>query len=308
MAPSGHRLPNLIICGVHKAGTTSLFSYLGKHPEICPSYTKEIHFFMPLVSGLILPPLAEYAKHFAHCNGSHYRLEASPSYLYGKEMIAHAIRQYLGKVKVIAILRDPTERFISYYNRAVSNSLISDTFDDYVALSLQHHHSGEQSPHARNIRDGMYIDFLPPWLENFGNDFRIVFFDELQSDTWTLVGDLCRWLEIDANVYSANDFSVENQTLHYRHKSLHRRVRDWYVRHETFWRRHHNLKRSVRRIYNVVNRASNVENETIDRQGVDQLRAFYAPYNAKLSSFLRDKKCPRIPAWLDGPVTGTPSA
>jgi hypothetical protein len=308
MASSGHRLPNLIICGVHKAGTTSLFSYLGKHPEICPSYTKEIHFFMPLVSGEALPPMAEYAKHFAHCSRSRYRLEASPSYLYGREAIAGAIRQYLGDAKVIAILRDPTERFVSYYNRAVSNSLIDDTFDDYVALSLQHHNSGEQSPHARNIRDGMYIDFIPPWLENFGDDFRIVFFDQLQSDTLALIGDLCRWLELDAGVYSADDFPVENRTLHYRHKSLHRRVRDWYMRHETFWRRHNDLKQSVRRIYNVVNRASNVDTAALDRQGIDRLRAFYEPCNARLSSFLRDRKYPQLPAWLERAASGMPGA
>lgn len=39
---------NLIIGGVHKAGTTSLFSYLMDHPKVCGSTKKEIHHYTPL--------------------------------------------------------------------------------------------------------------------------------------------------------------------------------------------------------------------------------------------------------------------
>jgi hypothetical protein len=41
------KLPNLIIGGVHKAGTTSVFTYLSMHPDVCGSSTKEIGFLCP---------------------------------------------------------------------------------------------------------------------------------------------------------------------------------------------------------------------------------------------------------------------
>ena len=38
-------LPNFIIIGAQKSGTSSLFSYLSQHPQLVPSYKKEVHFF-----------------------------------------------------------------------------------------------------------------------------------------------------------------------------------------------------------------------------------------------------------------------
>ena len=112
-------LPNLIVAGVPKAGSTSLHMYLSKHPDICGSYTKEINFFSPLHRGHDLHPLSEYAGHFSHAAGERYRLESSPGYLYGRG-IANGIRETLGEdVRIIVVLRNPVERVMSFYNRAV---------------------------------------------------------------------------------------------------------------------------------------------------------------------------------------------
>ncbi|HUM46243.1 MAG TPA: hypothetical protein PLD84_04915, partial [Chitinophagales bacterium] len=110
------RLPNLIIGGVHKAGTTSVFTYLSMHPEVCGSSTKEIGFFMPLKYGKEIPSMKEYATYFSHCDAAkRYRLEASPSYLYGKEVIAKRILQELGKdAKMVFIFRNPADRLFSF--------------------------------------------------------------------------------------------------------------------------------------------------------------------------------------------------
>ncbi len=45
------RVPNLVIVGVVKSGTTSLFNYLSQHPDICPSDVKETRYFDPLRFG-----------------------------------------------------------------------------------------------------------------------------------------------------------------------------------------------------------------------------------------------------------------
>ncbi len=45
LTSSGRSLPDFIVIGAHKTGTTSLHEYLGKHPQLLSSYKKETHFF-----------------------------------------------------------------------------------------------------------------------------------------------------------------------------------------------------------------------------------------------------------------------
>ena len=220
-------LPNLVIAGVNKSGTTSLYSYLAKHPEICASFTKETRYFLPLMFDRPLPAIDEYRQHFAHCDGERYRMEASPNYLFGREKIAQAIRDALGNVRIIVILRDPTDRLLSLFNRAVSNSHIPDdmTLQDYVDISKQRIHDTEYNVYTTGIREGMYVNYIEPWKDIFEAKLKIVFFDDLQEDAAELTFDICEWLGLDTNMFRTDDFSVENKTLQYRYKGLHKFVR-----------------------------------------------------------------------------------
>ena len=57
------RLPNLLIVGVAKAATTSLFQYLAQHPDIFPAELKELRYFTPLRYAEPLPPIGSYLSH-----------------------------------------------------------------------------------------------------------------------------------------------------------------------------------------------------------------------------------------------------
>src|SRR5688500_8554449 len=63
------RLPNLIIAGVPKGGTTSLFRYLAQHPDICAARNKELRYFDAVRYGEPVAPLSSYAEHFGHWTG-----------------------------------------------------------------------------------------------------------------------------------------------------------------------------------------------------------------------------------------------
>lgn len=107
----GH-LPNLIIPGVQKAATTSLYHYLTQHPEITGGATKEIHFFD--IDHKFALGTGWYKKQFLR--RSRYILDATPSYLY-EEHIPVRIRDTLGmEVKFIVLLRDPVSRCFSAWN------------------------------------------------------------------------------------------------------------------------------------------------------------------------------------------------
>ena len=90
------KLPNLIIAGVNKAGSTSLFHYLSQHPEVCGSKDKETCYFLPLLYNESISPITNYEAQFSHCGKSAYRLEATPAYIYGGEKIAAEIKKRLG--------------------------------------------------------------------------------------------------------------------------------------------------------------------------------------------------------------------
>ena len=115
------RIADLVIAGVPKAGTGSLFAYLAQHPDICASDEKETGYFNhynPQRHTGPVPPLEEYARHFAHWKGERYALEATPTYSYGGRPVISAIRSVLGQPKIIISLRDPAERLWSAYRAA----------------------------------------------------------------------------------------------------------------------------------------------------------------------------------------------
>ncbi len=112
--------PHILILGAQKAGTTSLYNYMAQHPQIFPGYHKEIHFFdggLQQEADSYSKGPAWYRAHFPlkrklGVNGK--TLEASPLYLF-HPLAPKRIREMVPQVKLIAILRNPTERALSHY-------------------------------------------------------------------------------------------------------------------------------------------------------------------------------------------------
>src|SRR5829696_5200556 len=128
------RLPNLVVIGVSKAGTTSLFEYLGRHPDVGLSDVKELRYFTPLRYGEPLPPLPDYAQHFQHCLRERYAAEATPGYFYGGRPVARAMRETCGPLRVVLSLREPGARCWSWFRFMKSRMRIPKnlSFDEYL--------------------------------------------------------------------------------------------------------------------------------------------------------------------------------
>jgi hypothetical protein len=116
-------LPHFIIIGAQKCGTSSLFYYLSQHPQIRLSSKKELHFF----DGGADPAVDNYEKgsgwyrsHFPFLksvSGQCLTGEATPIYIFDP-LVPARISNLLPTVKLIALLRNPTERAISHYFHA----------------------------------------------------------------------------------------------------------------------------------------------------------------------------------------------
>lgn len=115
-------MPNFLIIGAQKAGTTSLYYYLDQHPQVYMSPRKEPHFFEGTDMNFkgpgrrIMPvtDVHEYRKLFDGASTEKAVGEASASYLYSKRSPA-LIREHIPDVKLIVVLRNPAERAYSNF-------------------------------------------------------------------------------------------------------------------------------------------------------------------------------------------------
>lgn len=302
-------LPNLVIAGVGKAGTTSLFWYLAQHPDVCASDVKEIQYFTPLSEGDgILAPLAEYAQHFHGWEGERYRLEASPQYFHGGQPIVDAMRATLQRPRVIVMFRDPVDRLWSQYR--FMRSRLADlpdgmTFEGYVEACLGVRERRE--PFSRDnrlywtIQGGFYAEYLDPWTEGFGDDLRVVFFEDLAASPERATLDTYSWLGLDAPAAGAVSYSVENRTIQYRSKLLQRVALA--MNREGRLGDKRRLKEPLRKLYYALNRRPEAERMAADSRR--QLNELFTPGNASLAERLRRLGYERLPAWLagSGPTT-----
>src|ERR1043165_9585000 len=111
---------------------------------------------------------------------------------------------------------------------------------------LDNHRDDEEALFSRGIREGFYIEYLPPWFENFGERLKILLFEDLKKNSSNFMNDLCHWLNLDFAIYSPTAFRIENQTIGYRNKWLHKTLLAVNKKFESFWRRNIGLKRALR--------------------------------------------------------------
>lgn len=109
---SSHRaLPDFIIIGSQKGGTSSLYNYLIQHPYVKPSVKKELHFF-----DVNFDKGCNWYRSLFPLNGQDFVTgEASPSYIFHPHA-PKRIANTIPSVKLIALLRNPVNRAYSHYN------------------------------------------------------------------------------------------------------------------------------------------------------------------------------------------------
>ncbi|MFN5346656.1 MAG: sulfotransferase family protein [Bacteroidota bacterium] len=300
-----NNLPNLIIGGVHKAGTTSLHTYLSMHPQVCGSLIKELAFLLPARYNEEVASNDEYATHFKHYANEKYVLETTPSYLYGGISLINKIEERLGNdVKIIFILREPTDRFISFYRHCVTKLEIpaDTTLQQFVEMSSSIENGIRQSNETDHITQGLiegdYASFLPIWMEHFKDRLLIIFFDELSNDTSGVMKKVCKWLEIDFKFFKKEDFTIENRTADYKIAFVHKFAL-WFNHHtETFWRKHYKLKRFIRGLYYGINEKKSDANNKGDEVVITRLKKTYDGPNERLASMLKNFPNINLPFWL----------
>jgi hypothetical protein len=193
-------LPNLIIIGGLKCGTTSLHHYLNLHPEIAMSRPKELNFF---VSELNWPLGRDwYAGHFDP--SARIRGESSPHYTNRPSFngVPGRMRELLGSdVHLVYVVRDPIDRMLSHYLHNVGGGYEDRSLAD--ALS---------DPESSYVARSRYFFQVEPYLEEFGADrVQIVGREELKADRPGTMRRTFEFLGVDPN-FTSEQFEREWET------------------------------------------------------------------------------------------------
>jgi hypothetical protein len=99
----------LIVGGVQKAGTTSLFGYLSEHPQMAPPSVKETHFFDDEAQNWSKPDYPRLESLFSEDIGIRIGFDVTPIYLFWPPSLER-IKRYNPGIKLVFIFRDPIER------------------------------------------------------------------------------------------------------------------------------------------------------------------------------------------------------
>ncbi len=259
------RLPDFLIVGAPRSGSTTLYRLIDEHPEIFMARPKEIGFF----SGWHDEGVAWYAAHFADAQEGQKAGEATPWYLHDPSAVTE-MKRVVPDAHLIVILRDPVERTYSHYWMERIRGRANGTFEEYIDASDV-------------LGIGCYVDHLENLAEHFARDhILVVFLDDLKRDPAALYATVCRFLGVD----SAYVPLALGKTV------------NWYVEFRSM-RVRAMAKRMpaplapVRKVIDRLNTRTKVSYPPMSEDARERLASFYAVPNARLARWLGTD----IPDW-----------
>ncbi len=221
-----HPLPDFLIIGAMKAGTTSLYHNIVKHPKIVPALWKEIYFFDSRYS----KGLDWYRVHFSLRSqkrlGGLSRItgEASPSYLYHPHA-ARRVHEHLPDVRLIVLLRNPVERAYSHYHHEIRRGGETRSFEEAIEqeeaslsgeldkIMKDEHYYSRNYMRRSYLNRGIYIDQLKTWMNYFDREQFLIlksgdFYKDPPSILRRVYGflDLPDWQPDDLRKYGSRGY------------------------------------------------------------------------------------------------------
>lgn len=201
-------LPNFIIIGAAKSGTTALYHYLKQHPQIYLSPIKETEFFafegdelnfkgpgdLPRAT---ITNFVDYQAQFQSVVNEVAIGEASPVYIYSSKA-PERIKNYLPDVKLIAILREPIARAYSQYLMFIRDQ--REPLRDFAQAIEEEKNRREQgwAWGWRYLELGFYYTQLKRYFDIFNSEqIRVYLYDDLQDNPTRVIKDICTFLNVD---------------------------------------------------------------------------------------------------------------
>jgi hypothetical protein len=223
--------PQFIIIGAQKAGTTSLYEYLVRHPGVASAKTKEVHFF----DQHFFRGLGWYWNQFPGVWSrltSPYRIkhgvitgEASPYYM-PHPNAPRRIKQFVPHAKLIVLLRNPIDRAYSHYKlRARRGREHIGTFEEAIDAEAERLNGewekmiADEKYYSINhqrfsyLERGHYAEQLERWFALFSREqFLILKSEELFEDPPAVYGQVTEFLGLP--LHQLQDFQKFNSATY----------------------------------------------------------------------------------------------
>jgi len=190
-----NKLPNFLIVGAAKSGTSSMHNYLNQHKEVfMPSYNvegmkvKEPRF---LIKSAVENRLhngvwswEEYLDLFKGVSEEKAVGESSVLYLYYYELSIKNIKKYLGEnIKIIIMLRNPTDRAYSAFQHVSRGFQEQNSFEESLLIEEGRlDRNPDLTPMVMYQEMGMYFKMVKSFQDNFKN-VHIISYDDFRDDT-----------------------------------------------------------------------------------------------------------------------------
>lgn len=193
-------LPNFMIIGVAKAGTTSLYRYLDQHPQVFMCPDKGTNYFgyedasnwtwsdegkPPKLRHFHATTFEEYEALFKGVTDEIAIGEVSPQYLHCPTA-ARRIHDCIPEVKIVASLRNPADRaFSGFMMRTRRGEAVKSVYE-------------ELTPEASHVKEGFYFKRIKRYFDIFPRQqIKVYIFEEFKKDPAKIVTDLFDFLGVD---------------------------------------------------------------------------------------------------------------
>ena len=222
-------MPNFLIVGAAKSGTTSLYYYLKQHPEIFMPHIKEPLFFCFYdipdyeFANVIYPndpdeyirDFQSYADLFLTQARPKAVGEASAGYLFYYKKTIQNIRNLLPdweNIKIIIILRNPIEACFSHYSMYQMRGDEIRTFEESLEKENEVLSAGKGLDTLVHFQRFFYYSQVKAYLESF-NHVKIYLYDDLKHNSLDLIRDMYEFLEVDSSFspYVSSRYNVSGK-------------------------------------------------------------------------------------------------
>ena len=215
-------LPDFIIIGAAKCGTTSLYNYMIQHPDIYQASRKEIHYFDLHRTGWYrsnFPTI--FLKNRTKKNKKLFVTgEATPNYLFFPNVPKEVLKE-CPNAKFIVLLRNPIDRAYSHFQHQGRKNLVDSreeerenlSFDEAVEerlegewgeISKDKAYPTEEFRNRSYLSRGIYVDQLERWMKYFPKEkFLIIRTEEFNEDSQGVLNRIF-------NFVGVSEFKVEN--------------------------------------------------------------------------------------------------
>ena len=217
-------LPNFIVIGVGRGGTTSLYHYLNEHPCVIKSAYDELGFFdenfhLGLNWYRSMFPTKFLKKKIVKEFGKCLTYDVTPSYI-RKPWVARRIKELFPKIKLIALLRNPVDKAYSHYHLSLRSGVQKSSFEEIIEEDVKTFQKFENTNsmiddkyfrtyiEKSHLGRGFYAQQLKIWFELFDRkQILILTSEELSTDTNKTMNKIFQFLDLP-------DYEIPDTTKH----------------------------------------------------------------------------------------------